>query len=327
MAPKRWLTKYWFMSTLVLLALMTMADTHQWTVSAGRYLKDHAGPDIVIFFIFFFSGLALDAGLLRKGLGDFRASLAALTMIFLISPLVALGFHYLPLDIQILSGLFLVAVMPSTLSTGVVMTNAAGGNMAHALFITILANGLAVFTIPLVLSLLLATLGDARSIQIDKAAIMLKIAWLVLVPLIAGVTIQCSARKWVAPLRRKANLINQVLVLFIVWIGMCQSRAALLAGGRAIIPIAAVTGGFHLLLVLFALAFSKFLAIGPGRRESVIFMGSQKTLPLSVILQVTLFPEFGLALAVCVVHHVLHLIMDAYLVERLNPTKGWNENS
>ena len=57
--------------------------------------------------------------------------------------------------------------------------------------------------------------------------------------------------------------------------------------------------------------------IGPGRRESVIFMGGQKTLPLSVILQVTLFPTFGLALVVCVLHHIIHLIMDAYLVERL----------
>jgi sodium/bile acid cotransporter 7 len=49
-------------------------------------------------------------------------------------------------------------------------------------------------------------------------------------------------------------------------------------------------------------------------------MGGQKTLPLSVILQVTLFPEYGLALAVCVVHHILHLITDAYLVEKLKHT-------
>jgi sodium/bile acid cotransporter 7 len=272
---------------------------------------------MVIFAIFLFSGLALDAGLLRKGLGDFRASLAALSMIFLVSPLVALGFRYLPLDVQILTGLFLVAVMPSTLSTGVVMTNVAGGNTAHALFVTILANALAVFSIPLVLSLLLATLGDTRSIQIDKAAIMLKIAWLVLVPLMVGAVLQITARKWIARLQRKAHLINQLLVLSIVWMGMCQSRAALLAGGPAIFPIVAVTGGFHLLLVLIALAFSKLLAIGPGRRESVIFMGGQKTLPLSVILQVTLFPEYGLVLVICVVHHVLHLIMDAYLVEKL----------
>lgn len=321
MSFKRWFFKYWFMLGLMLLVPITLADTHEWTISAGRYLKSHAGPDVVIFSIFLLSGITLDGRLLRKGLGDFRASTAALVLIFLVSPLAAVGFGYLPLDLQILTGLFLVAAMPSTLSTGVVMTHAAGGNMAHALFITILANILAVFTIPLTLSLLLATLGDARIIQIDKVPIMLKIAGLVLAPLAAGTALQYAPRRWIVPLQRKAQLINQVLVLIIVWIGMCQSRSALLAGSRAIIFVAAAAAGFHLLLVLSALLLVKWLDIGPGRRESVIFMGGQKTLPLSVILQVTLFPDYSLALVVCVVHHVIHLVMDAYLVQRLKPAR------
>ena len=54
--------------------------------------------------------------------------------------------------------------MPTTLSSGVVMTGAAGGNMAQALVITIMANGLAVFTIPVVLSLLLRLIGGSARI-------------------------------------------------------------------------------------------------------------------------------------------------------------------
>jgi hypothetical protein len=46
-------------------------------------------------------------------------------------------------------------------------------------------------------------------------------------------------------------------------------------------------------------------------------MDGQKTLPLSVILQVSLFPQYGLALVVCVVHHFVHLLMDGYLVGKL----------
>jgi sodium/bile acid cotransporter 7 len=318
---KQWLGKYWFLLGLILMALITVADTREWTVAVGRSLKNHGGPNLVIFSIFLFSGLTLDAGLLRKGLGDLRATLSALLVVFIFSPLVALAFEFLPLDIQILTGLCLVAVMPSTLSTGVVMTKASGGNMAHALFVTVLANTIAVFTIPVVLSLLLAVLGDPRSVVIDKAAIMLKIAWLVLAPLAMGTGLQYAAARWVVPLQRKVQLINQLLVLTIVWMGMCQSRATLIDGGAAILPVAAVSIGFHLLLVLISLGLCRALAIGPGRRESVIFMGSQKTLPLSVILQVTLFADYGLTLAVCVVHHILHLMMDAYLVERLK--SGW----
>jgi sodium/bile acid cotransporter 7 len=46
-------------------------------------------------------------------------------------------------------------------------------------------------------------------------------------------------------------------------------------------------------------------------------MGAQKTLPLSILLQVSLFPQYPDALTVCVVHHLLHLMMDGALVHRL----------
>jgi len=38
---------------------------------------------------------------------------------------------------------------------------------------------------------------------------------------------------------------------------------------------------------------------------------------LSIILQVSLFPQYGLALVVCVLHHMIHLLMEGYLVGRL----------
>ena len=94
-----------------------MADSREWTVSAGRWLKDHGGPAMVIFLIFLFSGLTLDTRLLKKGISDIPATLADLVVIFIFSPILALAFRYLPLDIQVLTGLYLVAVMPSTLSS------------------------------------------------------------------------------------------------------------------------------------------------------------------------------------------------------------------
>jgi sodium/bile acid cotransporter 7 len=76
-------------------------------------------------------------------------------------------------------------------------------------------------------------------------------------------------------------------------------------------------------LLLFSFLFTKIFNIKKGQRESVIFMGGQKTLPLSVILQVTLFPQYGMALVVCVVHHIMHLIMDGYLVVKLKKQFPW----
>ena len=78
------------------------------------------------------------------------------------------------------------------------------------------------------------------------------------------------------PLQPKVQVINQALILSIVWMGMCQSRTAIVAGSHALVPIAIVTFGFHLLLLFSAFGAIKMFKLKPGRRESVIFMGGQK---------------------------------------------------
>ena len=146
--------KYWFLIGLLLVFVVTVGDTGETVSSIGRWLKIHQGPDAVIVLIFFFSGLILNARQIRSGVMDIKGIIAALIVIFWVAPIIGALFGAIPLDTGVIIGIFLVAVMPTTLSSGVVMTGAAGGNMAQALVITILANGLAVFTIPVVLSLL-----------------------------------------------------------------------------------------------------------------------------------------------------------------------------
>ena len=91
--------------------------------------------------------------------------------------------------------------------------------------------------------------------------------------------------------------------------------------GLVAISVIVVLDFTGLLVAPEALWLTKVFKIAKGKRESVIFMGGQKTLALSVILQVSLFPEFGLALVFCVVHHIVHLIMDAYLINHLKVAK------
>jgi len=249
--------KYWFIAGLVLVFTVTVADTTETVSGIGRWFKIHRGPDTIIVLIFFFSGLILNAREIRSGLMDIKGIAIALAIIFLVSPITGALFGMASLGTGIKIGVFLVPVMPTTLSSGVVMTGAAGGNMAHAL----------VFTTSF----------------IDRFAL-------------------------------KLQVLNQWFVLGIVWMAMSQARDAIISTGGSVGIIFLLVFGFHGILLSCAGLFSKLLKLGRGRRESVIFMGSQKTLPLSVILQVSLFPQYGLALVVCVLHHMVHLLMDGYLV-------------
>lgn len=277
----------------------------------------HRGPDAVIVLVFFFSGLILDARQIRSDVMDIKGIIAALIIIFLVAPVIGALFGAIPLDTSVVIGVFLVAVMPTTLSSGVVMTGAAGGNMAQALVITILAHGLAVFTIPVMLSLLLRLVGGSAVVYIDKSAIMIKLGFYVLLPLCFGLTIKFLTKSLMDRFVYRLQMLNQLLVLGIVWMAMSQARSAIISGGASVGIILLLVFSFHGILLSVAGIFTGCLKLGKGRRESVIFMGGQKTLPLSIILQVSLFPQYGLALVVCVLHHLIHLLMDGYLVGRL----------
>lgn len=314
--------KYWFLAGLVLVFVVTLADVTDMTAEAGRWCKQHHGPNLVIFLVFLFSGIILNPSQIRAGLKNLKGTLHALILIFIVSPVIAAILQFLPLNTGVKIGLFLVAVMPTTMSSGVVMTGASGGRMAHSLVITVIANILAIATIPVSLSLLLEITGNETPIIIDKAAVMAKIGLFVVVPLLAGLAVRSLFQHWIQAQSHRFQIVNQFLILVIVWMGISQSKPVVLESGAQLIIIALLVFTFHLILLCAAWSSLWFCRIPPGSRESILFMGIQKTLPLSVILQVTLFPEYGQALLVCVGHHFISLMIDGFLVGRLRPAAG-----
>ncbi len=313
----KFIKKYWFMAGLGAVSLITVADNTQILADWGNWLKQHHAADIVIVLIFIFSGLALTPEQLKNGLTDVKGVLLTVFILFIIAPLIAALFGLIPMNTGIIIGLFLVAVMPSTLSSGVVMTAAAGGNAAHALVSTIIANSAAAFTIPYTLTFLLQIIGESASITIDKTAMMLKILLLVVVPLAGGLLLKLLWRALYKRIGSKLNIINQSMIIFIVWIALSQTRGILLNSGYTVILLIALVFVFHGIMLICGWVLIRVCRREKGSRESILFMGGQKTLSLSIILQVSLFPQYGIALLVCVIHHIVHLVMDGYLVERL----------
>lgn len=312
------LKKYWFLVGLGVVFAVTVFDPTDMIAGAGRALRSVHGPDIIIFTVFLFSGYLLNPDQIRSGLTDIRATLLALILIFVIAPAYAAVISFFPVSTGVLIGIFLVAVMPTTMSTGVVMTGASGGNPAHALFVSVLSNSMAVLTIAVTLPLLLLFTGETAAVMLDARAMIQKIALSVLVPLIMGILARSIFKDPGALFFQRVSMSNQLLILVIVWMGVAQAKPVLLGEWVAAGQIALLVLIFHLLMLATAFAATRLFSLGRGRMESVIFMGSQKTLPLSVILQVSLFPEYGLALIVCVLHHLISLFVDGYLVGRFN---------
>lgn len=311
--------KYWFLIGLAAVFLATLLDHTEFISQAGIWCKSHNGANAAIFIIFLFSGLLLDASQIGAGIKNVKSILLSLILIFIAAPAISLFFGITSLGTGIKIGIFLVAIMPTTLSSGVVMTGAAGGNMAGALATTILSNGVAVFTVPLTLSFLMGFIGMTATTSMDKSVIMMKIGVLVLLPLSMGLAAKLKKALRPVVLQYSTHLqnSNQFLILSIVWLALCQAKPAIMENSGDIITIWICVAIFHGALLAIGYSTIYIFRLKPGQRESALIMGCQKTLPLSIILQITLFPQYGIALVVCVLHHFTQLIMDSFVVVRL----------
>ena len=317
----------WFLASLILSFLLVTLDGTDTLAGLGIYLKDHHAPDLIIFIIFIVSGLLIDSEQVKTGLKDIQSTLLALSVILFFSPLAAVAISLIPMDTGIIIGLFIVSVMPSTLSSGVVMTGTAGGNMAHALFVTILSNFIAIFSIPLILNLMLKFLNQEKDLALDQTSIIIKLLFLVLLPLVTGMALQAGFFKTGGLKKNRLGQINQCLIVGIVFISLGGAKQMLMGRGVDLFYILALSFVFHFILLAASFLLVKIFQVQRGRRESIIFMGSQKTLALALMLQVTYFPEFGMALLVCVIHHIVHLMMDGYLstwMKRTADTPGYS---
>jgi len=315
----RFLRQYGFVAGLVFVSAVTVLDGTETTVRWGRWLKEHGGPEILVWVIFFLSGLALDGKSLTRGFLDLKALVGAWSVLFLFAPLWAFVLAFWSMPTGLVVGLFLVASMPTTLSSGVVMTAAAGGNVATALLITMTANAAAVVATPLLLEWLMGTAMENVTVVLDKAALMGNLALLVVLPLALGLGMR---RPWAALCRRipcpSPASVNTVLVIAIVWIAVCASRTTIVQGLAGMPRVMTLAVIFHGGLLALAFGVARALGLSVGCREPVIFMGAQKTLPLSVLIQTAVFPQYGDALVFCVSHHLLHLIMDGWVLSLLN---------
>jgi len=311
----------WFLTGLGIIFLAVYFDPSGILVNAGLLLKNNHGPSIIIVFIFIFSGLIIETDQIKAGIKDIKSTFSALTVIIILSPVAALILSYLPLETGLLIGLFIVSVMPTTLSSGVVMTGTAGGNMAHALFVTIISNFVSVVSIPVILNFLLTCLKQERVLSIDQKAIIIKLFFLVLVPLFFGMVLKKVLFTISDHHKKVLQTFNQLLIFCIVFLSLSGAKAFLSGNGLSFFYIVILSIVFHLILLGFSFLIIKGLHINRGKCESVIFMGSQKTLPLSVMIQVTYFPEYGNALLVCVIHHIVHLMMDGYIAVKLSQNR------
>lgn len=289
----------------------------------GAWLGDNTELSTAcVVIIFFFSGMKLKTDEVWKALRDWVGVVTGLVLILGVTPLIGYAVREIPLGSDALSnGLALFFAMPTTISSGVVLTGQAKGSKALALFFSVSTNMLATVTAPLFLSLLLRGEGVSSG-SIDIVGILWKLLLTVCLPLIVG-----KLCRWFDFVRRfsreYSDTIKQLSSLFLVlipWMKVSQSAAQISSlNGGIIAAVFGVGAAAHLVLLAFCAAVAAPLPLANASRKAIIIMSSQKTVSIAVAF-LALLPEAmspGVMVIPCVISHFTQIVIDAFVATLL----------
>ena len=216
--------------------------------------------------------------------------------------------------------------MPTTINSGVALANAAKGNFALALLLTVVSNLVGIFTAPFFLSLLLSVEG----IELDPVPLLINLLFTLLLPLAVGKLLRESCSQRVLPiLKRHKQLISNASNLFLMcipWMKLSSSQAALLElSAGAIAGLVGCGLVIHAIYLLLNFAVATYVlplhraSRGLDIKKSVVIMGSQKTLPMAMTI-LSFFPEAlgeaGLIAIPCILSHLTQIFADAFLAAK-----------
>lgn len=241
-------------------------------------------------------------------------AIVAILINLLISPFLGLATaSLLALPSAAAIGLIITATVPSTLSSGIVLTQLAGGDGVKALFLTILLNLVGIFTIPFILPVVLDNVG---TLDLSPWPLLKQLLLIVLLPFVIGMLgrrmLQFSPRHWLI------RYLPSSCVIITVWISISASSDTLREISLTLI-VSITIASLLLHGALIALCIASRRLYQPERQEwlALLFTASQKTLPVAIGILAALNQPIGVALVACILFHFMQLLVDSILAARL----------
>lgn len=283
----------------------------------GIYISENSGLKILVFVIFLVSGYQAGAKALPLNRRLFSLFLTAAAISLVLSPLLGLaitGLIDFPLPLAM--GLIVIAAVPPTLSSGIVITEVSRGNTVLALFLTVTLNLLGIFIMPFMLDICLKAAGP---VDIDQTALLVKMLFFVLLPFAVGKLIRSASGK--SRVSSNWSYVNSSCVILVVYASLAVSKSGFSGLGVAEYAIVlASVSLLHLLLLAINAQAGKMLRLVPADLNALIFVASQKTLPISVAVLTNISYDTGSAIIVCLMFHFFQLFADSFLAAYLRKT-------
>lgn len=305
---KLFLTKHWFFVGIALVSLLAFLFP-----ALGPVVKKYKILNIGIFLVFLISGLTLDTRTILDQLKNIRVLLAALISSLFLIPvftwmLARLVFPDMP---DFIIGATIIAAAPVTIASGTVMTAMALGNVTLSLFICMLCNFAALFTMPFLLSFLLRF---DQPIDLPLFAILNSLIITVLIPIVIGQILQPKLRHLLGSWKQTFSIFSQCVVLLIIYNAVSASEDRIAEAGAAIVVLLIFMILLHTLILVFNFSISRMIRLDQPSTSAFTIHTSQKTLTVSYLVWSGYFATaFPLAMLPGIVYHLTQMIMDTFV--------------
>ena len=301
--------------------LVTVAVVGFFFPTPGIYMAGLPTQYVVVSMIFLLSGLMLKTDEVHAALAAWKATSWGCVSILFATPLIGTAIAFkLPMEPSFQLGLALFCCMPTTLTSGVALTAQARGNVALALFLTVLTNTAGILTVPFVLAHLLGALGQ---VELSAGDLFVKLCFSILLPLGVGKFLRRFAVDWINAQRPRLSLASNAALITIPWMKFSESSERLALVETSSLLVLALSGlGIHALYLVFNGGVCALLRLESAARKAVVLMTSQKTLPVAMTVlaflpESAVSPEMkGLIAIPCITFHLGQIFMDAFIATR-----------
>ena len=267
--------------TLWLLFAVVLAVLFPTYGSKGGLLYPELSTNIGVWLIFFLQGIALPTSELTSGYSPKRLHAFVLSWNYIIFPIVV-GLLLLPLSLvlpnELRLGFWLLAILPTTVSSAVVFSTVSNGNTSNAIFSTVFSNLLSVLLVPAVA---VAYLSVESGVSLSLSPLFSKLFLLIIAPLILGQLVRKWLPKTSALIANRTKGFGNWIIVFIVHCAFAQSVSSgflIQLGLFSIFKVILIT----ILILLFVSQFvwwsSSLFNLSKEQRISAFFCSSQKSL-------------------------------------------------
>lgn len=281
----------------------------------GAAIGAHVGGLIVA--VLFLMSLTLPLSRLARAAANGRALLISAAVSYLLLPgLLALAARLFFADDEgTMAGLMILAALPVTLASAAVWTRSARGNDAVPMVFTALTNGLTFLILPGMLYLTLS-----RVVEIDPAAMGGRLLTRILLPIVAGQLLRALLPGPAARITGAVSLIAKLLVLAIVLVATSGAAEVIRGNPVGTALIFLLCAVVHVLGLLVAHRAGRLFKLEREDAIGVLFSGTQKSLYVGVYVVATFFHDLPAALLPLLAYHVMQLVIDTVVAERMKPS-------